>query len=107
MFVFNVKSLNNLGVNALLITHGSQGAVYHNFEKKLEITVKGIPVQVVDTTGAGDTFCGYFIALLSQGKDPLAALNIANKAAALKVTKLGTADAIPSLVDVLDFNNER
>ena len=104
---FNVKSLNNLGVNALLITHGSQGAVYHNFEKKLEITVKGIPVQVVDTTGAGDTFCGYFIALLSQGKDPLVALNIANKAAALKVTKLGTVDAIPSLVDVLDFNNER
>lgn len=104
---FNVKSLNNLGVNALLITHGSQGAVYHNFEKKLEITVKGIPVQVVDTTGAGDTFCGYFIALLSQGKDPLVALNIANKAAALKVTKLGTADAIPSLVDVLDFNCER
>ena len=61
---------------------------------------------MVDTTGAGDTFCGYFIALLSQGKDPLAALSIANNAAALKVTKLGTADAIPSLVDVLDFNNE-
>jgi sugar/nucleoside kinase (ribokinase family) len=42
--------------------------------------------------------------LLSQGKDPLEALTFANKAAALKVTKLGTANAIPNLAEVLEFN---
>lgn len=101
---FKVKNLIEIGVSAILTTLGSRGATYQDFKTGLEIGVEGITVSPVDTTGAGDTFCGYFVALLSQGKDPLEALTVANKAAALKVTKLGTANAIPNLPDVLEFN---
>ena len=69
-----------------------------------EVTkVGGVEVSPVDTTGAGDTFCGYFIGRLSLGDGPKAALLIANFAAALKVTRLGTADVIPELSEVIAF----
>jgi ribokinase len=46
----------------MLITYGSKGAAYHDFSADQVFEVVGIPVTPVDTTGAGDTFCGYFIA---------------------------------------------
>ena len=85
------------------ITDGSKGAGYHDFSSDQLFEVSGIPVTPVDTTGAGDTFCGYFIGRLSLGEDPQTALTCANRAAALKVMRPGTADAIPILQEVMDF----
>ena len=90
-------------MGALLITYGAQGAAYHDFMSKTVSLVEGYLVNVVDTTGAGDTFCGYFVGRLSQGDDPKEALNIDNKASALQVTRSGTADAIPTLEEVWEF----
>ncbi len=53
----------------------------------------GFPVAAVDTTGAGDTHLGAFVALLAQGEAPEAAARLANVAAALSVTRPGPATA--------------
>ncbi len=53
-------------------------------------------VDVVDTTAAGDTFCGVVVAALSQGADMAAALQRASAAAALACTQLGAQISIPT-----------
>jgi len=57
-------------------------------------------VTPVDTTGAGDTFTGYVLAGLDQGMPMAQAINQAMQAAALMVTRHGTADVIPDLSEV-------
>ena len=60
-------------------------------------------VTPVDTTAAGDTFAGYLVAGLAGGLGPEAAMRLASGAAALKVTRAGTADAIPARDEVMRF----
>jgi len=98
-----MSSLASLGPEGMLITYGAKGAAYHDFSADQEFEIVGIPVTPADTTGAGDTFCGYFIARTSLIEDPQTALTCASHAAALKVTRSGTADAIPSLREVMEF----
>lgn len=57
------------------------------------VTVPGFAVAAVDTTGAGDTHTGVFIAALAEAADPVAAARTANAAAALAVTRRGPATA--------------
>jgi sugar/nucleoside kinase (ribokinase family) len=57
------------------------------------VRVPGFAVAAVDTTGAGDTHTGTFIAALARGADPVAAARTANAAAALSVTRHGPATA--------------
>ena len=57
-------------------------------------------VHAVDTTGAGDTFIGYFLAALTAGHDAPTALQHGVHAAALCVTKSGAMDSIPTLEEV-------
>lgn len=68
-----------------------------------EIQQAAPKVDVLDTTGAGDTFIGVFIATLSAGATDADALSRATHAAALKVTKKGTADAIPTAEEISAF----
>jgi len=65
--------------------------------------VPGFKVEVVDTTGAGDAFSGALAVALAEGADLAAAVAFANAAAALQVTKLGTAPAMPYRADVDAF----
>ncbi len=76
-----------------VLTLGSKGAIY--FNKTQKIAVEAEKVEVVDTTAAGDTFTGYFIANIAMGKSVNEALSIATKAAAKAVTTLGAAESIP------------
>jgi sugar/nucleoside kinase (ribokinase family) len=57
------------------------------------VRVPGLPVEAVDTNGAGDTHTGTFIAALAEGADPLTAARWSNAAAALSVTRHGPATA--------------
>ena len=79
---------------ALILTLGHQGAYY--FGPQARHYQPAIQVQAVDTTGAGDTFTGFFLAELIETCDPKAALAFAARAAALCVTRPGAADSIPS-----------
>ncbi|MEM1373485.1 MAG: ribokinase [Pseudomonadota bacterium] len=93
--------LADLPALGVLVTRGSEGA---DFISAGEAThVDAYAVTPVDTTGAGDTFLGYFVAGLDQGLEPPAAMTLASAAAALKVTRPGTADAIPGREDVEAF----
>jgi ribokinase len=57
----------------------------------------------VDTTGAGDTYLGYFASNLDQKKSVNDSMEIASFAAALQVTRYGTSEAIPRLSEVKMF----
>ena len=57
-------------------------------------------VPVVDTTAAGDTFCGYFLSGLARGLSLEESLELASKASALAVSRAGAASSIPALSEV-------
>lgn len=78
----------------VVLTLGSQGAVFQSAADG-RITVPGRPVAVVDTTAAGDTFLGYFLAARQRGWAVRDALDVANRAAAITVTRPGAASSIP------------
>jgi ribokinase len=63
--------------------------------------VPTVQVSAVDSTAAGDTFAGYFLAGLAGGQDPHQALAHASRAAALCVTRHGSLRSIPTRVEVL------
>ncbi len=78
----------------LIVTLGSVGSVYYrNGEKIAEIEALRVPA--VDTTGAGDTYCGAFAAALSEGLEVEDAIRFATAAAALSVQKEGAVPSIP------------
>ena len=77
----------------LILTLGAEGVLYSNPQE--EIRVDALAAEVVDTTGAGDTFAGYFLASLQQGSTPREALNRACRAAALCISRPGAAASIP------------
>lgn len=60
-------------------------------------------VRALDTTGAGDTFCGALVARLAAGAGAAAALRFASAAAALACTGVGAQSSIPSHAQVTDF----
>jgi len=82
----------------LVLTLGAAGVRYRSAEATLE--VPAVQVDPVDTTGAGDTFIGFFLAGLAAGSCPQASLNRAARAAALCVTRPGAMDSIPTAAEV-------
>ena len=95
------------GVNTIILTLGAQGAVLIKNKK-----VKHFPapkVKAVDSTGAGDCFSGALIAALSQDKNIDEAIDFANCAAAISVTRQGVIESLPCLSEVksmMDFNKK-
>ena len=83
---------------SLLLTLGSEGVHYAADGQRLFIPAE--TVKAVDTTGAGDTFVGYFLAEFVTGKKIGDCLTIASKAAAHCVTKKGAAVSIPRRSDL-------
>lgn len=82
----------------VVLTLGTDGAMYYDGTNTYkQPTYK---VKPVDTTGAGDTFTGYFLAGIGDGLEVPAALDLAAKAAAISVTRPGAADSIPSRAEV-------
>lgn len=85
----------------IVLTLGARGAV---FADKANREYQGIyKSPVVDTTAAGDTFTGYYIASAAKAMDVKASLRYAAAAASIAVSKLGAACSIPSLREVEDF----
>ena len=97
------KPIGDLPAEGVLVTLGSDGAAYHDIASGNRTEVPAFPVRALDTTGAGDTFAGYFAAALDQRLEVAAALRLAAAAAALKVTRPGAADAIPTRAEVEAF----
>jgi ribokinase len=90
-------------VPAVVVTLGGRGSLV--LERlpggKLLTLVPAVPVEAVDTTGAGDTFCGVLAAALARGADLPDAARLAAAAGALAVTRPGAQDAVPDAADVV------
>ena len=106
--------LAQLDVPCVVVTLGGAGCVARvknaavengsaNSDKSNTITQAAYKIDVVDTTAAGDTFCGVLVAALSQGRTLADALQIASAAAALACTKMGAQSSIPQQDAVKQF----
>jgi ribokinase len=78
---------------ASILTLGVQGAMYRQGATQLHQAA--FPVTAVDTTGAGDTFTGYFLAGVVNGRPMSECLRQAARASAVCVTRHGAATSIP------------
>jgi ribokinase len=89
------------GVAAVILTLGSKGVLLAT-ETGTEY-VPAHPVDVVDTTAAGDAFVGSFVTALIRTGDLSESIKLANAAGALAVTKFGAQNSIPSYEEVKEY----
>ena len=82
----------------ILLTLGSEGSV--SWKDGTEVRQCAYPVKAVDTTGAGDTFMGYFVGCLAQGMERQTAMQYASMTSAISVTRPGAAASIPLMDEV-------
>lgn len=94
------QPLIDLPVAHVVVTLGAEGSRWYDNSTVSETLVPALPVEPVDTTGAGDTFTGYLIAGLDRDLPMEQALHLATQAAALMVMRHGTADVIPDLREI-------
>jgi ribokinase len=97
------RPLTDLPVPELLVTAGAGGATWRDLRAGQEIHAPAPAVAPVDTTGAGDVFIGFFAAGRDRGYPVGRALPFSVGAAALHVTRFGTAEATPDIVEVKTF----
>jgi len=83
----------------VLVTLGAGGSLLCGVDGRL-IHVPALPVAVVDTTGAGDTYAGVLCAALADGEAPERAMAFASVAAALACRRAGAQAAQPSRADI-------
>lgn len=96
------KLLNTYHSQQVVITDGEHGSWY--WDAQYHFHQPAFPVDVVDTTGAGDTFHGaYLYAVLQPDWTPQYRLKFASAVAALKCKQLGGRKGIPTLAETLEF----
>ena len=82
----------------VVLTLGSRGAAAAHGGLRVQVPARRVPV--VDTTGAGDTFIGYFLRRALEGGSLEDALALATAAGALAVTRPGAASSVPDYQEV-------
>jgi ribokinase len=90
-----------MGARTVILTLGRRGCIV-----KSDGEIHFIPafeVLALDTTAAGDTFCGALVAQLSKGKSMLEAAQFATAASAICVTRMGAQPSIPTEKEVALF----
>lgn len=86
----------------IVMTCGSHGSYWIHGREVLH--QEAIPAVAVDTTAAGDTFTGFYIAVISKGMPPQQALLVASKASSIAVSRQGAASSIPTMNEVLQLH---
>jgi ribokinase len=95
------QSMKRLAVPCIVVTLGGRGSCAR-VDGRL-IMQDAFSVTPVDTTAAGDTFCGVLVAALGRGADMQQALRQANAAGALACTRLGAQSSIPTHAELQSF----
>ena len=90
--------LLELGVRYAIVTLGDRGCVV--VDRDGEEAIPAVTVLAVDTTAAGDAFCGGLAYALARGEALADAARFATKVAALAVTRRGAQDSMPSAEEV-------
>ena len=103
------ETMNNLctryPASGILMTLGSDGAWLKNGDTDIRMNALKIE-NVVDTTAAGDTFLGYFLAAMTRKTGMFEALQQATCASAMAIQKTGAAQSIPDPADLFAFWEE-
>ena len=99
------ENVFNLDIDMILVTLGSQGAELHLGNSTIKQS--SFVNKAVDTTGAGDTFLGSFLACHNNGYVTEKSLEYAAAASSIQITRIGAAKAIPTFDEVQEFINER
>lgn len=95
------RKLLEMGSKLIIITLGQDGSYIYSNELREE--VGSYTVTAVDSTAAGDTFCGVLAVGISSGKEITEAVRFASAAAAISVTKLGAQESIPMRACIESF----
>ena len=98
------KVLLDKGLSAVILTLGERGALL--LTSDLTQQIPAYTVDVVDTTAAGDAFCGALATAVAQGENLVDAVAFANAAGALAVTVLGAAPSMPAAAQVKAFREK-
>ena len=88
-----IVKIKEMGVKDVIVTLGSKGSIVASDGEK--VFVPSQKVKAVDTTAAGDTFCGALCVALSEGLELDKAASFATKASALTVQRMGAQASIP------------
>ncbi len=92
------KLLERYPNSHIVLTLGARGSIYQY--RTMRVEQPAYKVETVDTTAAGDTFTGYFVAAIAAGDAVQQALEQASKAAAIAVSRVGAASSIPTRDEV-------
>ena len=92
------------GVKNVIVTLGEKGCYLRNQEYSMYF--EGTGFEAVDTTGAGDTFAGYFLAGIARGQNEAEAMEEAAQAAAIAVSRFGAAVSVPTRQEVMQALKE-
>ena len=96
-----LEALSRFGPQEIVITLGSRGSVGWNRGEL--VAQAAFPVEVVDTTGAGDVYHGAYIYGLLRGWDMKKCMRFASATSALKCRAIGARAGTPTLDEVTDF----
>ena len=99
------ECLQKLDVATVVVTLGAHGCCARQ-QGAFHLQVS-FAITPVDSTGAGDTFCGALCAALCQGRNTDEALRYASAAAALACTRLGAQSSIPEAAEVAELLSEQ
>lgn len=94
-----MNEIQKLGVKDVIITVGSRG-VCARIDGEM-VTVPAFKVKAIDTTAAGDTFCGALCVALSNGKPLVEAIRFGCKASSISVTRRGAQMSMPRLEEIV------
>lgn len=94
------ETLLQAGVKNIIVTMGEHGAAYQGATEDGPSFRSGHKVDVVDTTGAGDTFNGALAVAIAQNNSLKDSVEFAIKSAALSVTKFGAQSGMPTYKEV-------
>ncbi|MCG2462498.1 ribokinase [Flavobacteriaceae bacterium F89] len=100
-----VDKLRTMGAQTVVLTLGKKGSLFKNDQTYFH--VPAFKVEAVDSTAAGDVFCGALAAGLGKGHDWVKAIKFATAASALCVMRLGAQPSIPTEREVYDFLNKK
>ncbi len=99
------KFLLQFGVENVVLTLGAQGSIVAS--KGSESHIPAFEVEAVDTTAAGDTYCGCLATALTEGKTIDQAVVFASAGAAISVTKMGAQPSAPERKEIDSFLNTK
>ena len=92
-YLLKAQHLVKQGIKKVIVTLGEKGSLY--VDETTSFTIEPNKVKAVDTTGAGDSYCGALLTALAEGKQIKEAMQFASKASSITVTRKGAITSLP------------